>query len=73
LSSWGSGLSFGLSWFEVGRILCPDEAAYAGGHVSPNGISDVLIVRSHGSARPPHDAHDRPLRTPKIKSTVAAV
>jgi len=57
-----SGLSFGLSWFELGLFRCPDEAAYAGSNVSPNWIGDLLIARSHWGTRPPHDAHDRPLR-----------
>jgi hypothetical protein len=47
LPSVGPGLSFGLSWFGVGLFRYPDEAAYSGSNVSPNGIGHVLIARSH--------------------------
>ena len=47
LPSVGPGLSFGLSWFGLGLFRYPDEAAYPGSNVSPNGIGHVLIAGSH--------------------------
>jgi hypothetical protein len=47
LPSVDPGLSFGLSWFGLGLFRYPDEAAYPGSNVSPNGIGHVLIAGSH--------------------------
>ena len=47
LPSVDPGRSFGLSWFGLGLFRYPDEAAYPGSNVSPNGIGHVLIAGSH--------------------------
>src|SRR5215208_4176038 len=62
LPSVDPGRSFGLSWFGLGLFGYPDEAAYPGSNVSPNGIGHVLIAGSHRGTRPPHNPHARPLR-----------
>jgi hypothetical protein len=41
--------------------LRPQQAADPVGHITPNWIRHVLIARRHRRARPPHDAHHRPL------------
>src|SRR5512132_674092 len=39
----------------------PQQAADPVSHITPNRVGHVLIARRHRRARPPHDAHHRPL------------
>ena len=42
-------------------LLRPQQATDPVGHITPALIRHVLIARGHRRARPPHDAHHRPL------------
>ena len=41
--------------------LRPQQATDPVGHITPALIRHVLLARGHRRARPPHDAHHRPL------------